>query len=194
VPQLRFRYILPSTQLFIDIVVLALGVWHVETVRHRTKVLSLRESILIPVWMLQESGAAGWDFKYDIPPVDEFVFLGLGNPPAMIVASSLRPEALATHIKGSLWDPWWFLIQESISFPLWFVIGTYLDSQSQRLKRAAQLFLAMRCSFTVLILGPGFAKIGSFVEVLFWLAGGIYTIGPGIVWTHRKWLRRGRLS
>jgi hypothetical protein len=36
--------------------------------------------------MLQESGAPGWDFRYDIPPVDEFEFLGLGNLPAMIVA------------------------------------------------------------------------------------------------------------
>jgi hypothetical protein len=69
VPQLRFRYILPSVQFFIDIVVLALGVWHLNEIRHDVKVYALRASTVLPVSMLQESGAPSWDFKHNISPV-----------------------------------------------------------------------------------------------------------------------------
>jgi hypothetical protein len=180
--------------LFIDIVVLALGVRHLDAVRHKTKAYSLRESILKPVLMLQESGAPGWDFKYDVPPADEFVFIACGDLPAGIVSSSLRPGALVARVRGPLWDPWWFLIQESVSFPLWFAVGAYLDSTRRRLTKTVQWFFAMRCAFAVLfIVVPGAARLGSVAEGLFWVVVGIYAIVHGMGWIYRHLLRRGQL-
>jgi hypothetical protein len=112
----------------------------------------------------------------------------------MILALSLRPEALPDRIRGPLWDPPWFLIQESISFPLWFAVGVYLDSHSRRLMRTVQLFLAIRCLFAVLILVPGVARLGSLVEALFWFAAGIFAIVVAIGWAHRQLFRRGQRS
>jgi hypothetical protein len=173
---------------------LALGAWHLDAIRHKSKAYSLRESIVKPVLMLQESGAPGWDFRHDAPLVDEFVFITCGNVPAGIVSSSLRPGALYARFRGALWDPKWFLIQELISFPIWFAFGAYLDSKRRRLKRIVQWFLATRGAFAALfVFVPGVARLGSIAEGLFWIAAGIDTVVHGMGWIYRHLPGRGQL-
>jgi hypothetical protein len=181
----RFRYFLPIAQLFIDLLALILGVWHVEATRHRIKAHSLQKSDVIPV-LFQESGAPGWDFKYDSQPIEQFGFIGVGNLPAMIVSSNLRPGALLMSFHGPLWDPAWFLIQELISFPIWFAIGVNLESRPPRFTRTVQWYLATRAAFTVFLLVPRVARPGTLVEMLFWVITAIYAIAVGIGWTRRK--------
>ena len=84
--------------------------------------------------MLQEGGAPGWDFRYDVPVPEEYVFPGFGNLPAMILSSTARPRAYI-QTRATLWDPWWFLIHESVSFSVWFVVGVGADLSGRRLKK-----------------------------------------------------------
>jgi hypothetical protein len=179
----RFRYLLPYGHLLIDVICLVVGVWHLNAIRGRVKSDLNPQPIVHPA-LLQEAGAPGWDFRHVyIPPVEEYVFLGLGNLPACIVAVSIRPHGMLMPMtRGPLWDTSWLLIQESLAFPLWFAAGILADSRGGLFAGWCRWFIAARFLFAVFLLAPGIARLGLFAEILFWFALFGYALLRALAW------------
>jgi hypothetical protein len=74
------------------------------------------------------------------------------------------------------WDPIWFLLQETLAFPCWYLIGIWADKR-RRLGRVMVAILAAR----LLIAVSGFYDVGWRFEELFWLGFGLWSLGVGII-------------
>jgi hypothetical protein len=183
--RLTYRWLLPIGHLLIDILVLVLWLWHSQIILNRMKARANEGSELIPVFMLQESGAPGWDFRHDVPIPDEYALIGFGNLPAMIASSNARPSAYI-QTRTHLWDPWWFLIQESVSFPIWFGIGVVAELATQRLRTILWWYLVCRGVFAVFATVSFIARLGSLLEALFWLGLVVYAAVTFFKWCYRS--------
>jgi hypothetical protein len=139
---------------------------------------------MTPVLFLQDDSTVAWEPQY-MPPGPEFVLLAFGNLPAAVISIVARPEA---HIQNrkKLWDPIWFVLHETISFPLWFAIGVWVERGRVRLKKVMVGFLAGRFGFTAFLVVPGIMRLGSALEMLFWLCVSLYAIGIGLRCASRR--------
>lgn len=182
----RFLWLLPIGHLVIDSIVLSLWIWHANGLLAHPNHSRLRPSMARPALFLQET-AVSFDVR-SIEPDPVFLFLIAGNMPAAIVSASARPHAnLQTRKK--LWDPTWFLIHESMSFVVWWLIGMQLDLGRFHLKKTTAGFLATRLVFVPLLVWSWVARLAEVIEIIFWLILAIYAI----VWI-MHWLFRVTLS
>lgn len=176
---------MPFGHLAVDCIMLAIWLWHAHSLYQRkTDYLPSR---IEPVLFFQEGGSVTFDPRFIDPPA-EFLLLASGTLPAMLISGVVRPEA---HIltPSKLWDPVWFSVHEIVSFGVWFVVGVLLDSGLLRITRLMAAYLAVRFGFAVLLTVHGVAQIGWRIEVLAWLAFGVYAIVVGLRWA----LTRARL-
>jgi hypothetical protein len=180
--KLRWRIVLPFGHLTVDCVVLVLWLWHAHSL-YRPKA-DLIPSRIEPVLLLQERGSVAFDPKF-ISPSAEFLLLASGTLPAMLVSGTVRPEAHIPTPK-KLWDPVWFLIHEIVSFLLWFAVGVALESGLLRIRKLMAAYLAVRFGFAALLMVHGVADIGWRIEVLSWLAFGVYAIVVFLRWVFSK--------
>jgi hypothetical protein len=181
--RIRYRWLLPIGHLLIDTLVLVLCLWHSQTVLHRSRSYSLGKSGLTKAVMLQEAGAPGWDFR-NAPVPEEYAFLRVGNLPALIVSSIARPKAF-NQIRSTLWDPWWFLIHELVSFAVWFGLGRAADFTGQRPRTMLWQFLALRGALAPFVTLPIIARLGVLLEGIFWLGVVIYLVARIFRWCYR---------
>jgi len=179
---LRCRIVLPFAHLSVDCVILVLWLWHAHAL-YRPKA-DLFPSRTEPVLFFQEGGSVAFDPKFISPPA-EFLLLASGTLPAMLVSGTVRPEAhILTPTK--LWDPAWFLIHETVAFLLWFAIGVSLDTGLLRIRNLMMVYLATRFGFAVFLLAHGVAAVGWRIEVLSWLAFGVYMVVVCLRWALSK--------
>jgi hypothetical protein len=167
----RYRWLLPAGHLLIDGLILAVFIAHA----HRETARGSRPQPRRTIEVVQEGSTVSWD-PATLPIPAHFVLLATGNMPAAWVSLTLRPEA---HVQSrtKLWDPVWFLIHESISFPVWFLAGFWIDSARSPIKRVMQFYLAARAGFAALALVPGAARTAGTMQIAFWLGLAIIGIG-----------------
>ena len=173
---------MPLGHLAVDCLILGLWLWHASAI-YRSNVDSLRYRAE-PALFFQEGGGSV-AFNPRFPPPAEFLFLASGNPLALFVSGALRPEA-GVLTPAKLWDPVWFLIHEGVSFLFWFGVGALLDYGLLRIKRLMTIYLVTRIGFAACLLVRGVAGIGWRVEVLSWMAFGVYAIVAGLCWLFSK--------
>jgi hypothetical protein len=102
----------------------------------------------------------------------------------MFISDRMRP-GLPTPKK--LWDPIWFFIQETVSFLVWFAIGGLLDSGVLEIKKLMLAYLIVRFGFAAgFLIAHGVAAIGWRVQLLSWLAFGVYTTVLCLRWALSK--------
>jgi hypothetical protein len=174
------RILLPAGHLAVDCLALAFWLWHANTL-YQPRVGSLRTRVET-VAFFQEGGAV--QFQPSFEP-HELLFLGAGNLPAMIVSGTLRPDGLWASFKKR-WDPAWFSIHEGISLSFWFGIGALLESGGLRIRKLMVGFLAARSSIVAFLFLPEIANIGARLEVLCWLAFGVYVLAVALRWAFCK--------
>jgi len=179
---IRWRIVLPFGHLAVDSVVLTLWLWHAHALYQPKADLLLPR--MQPVLFVQESAPVTFDLRFVSPP-PEFELLASGTLPAMLLSNTVRPEALILT-RTKLWDPVWFLIHETASFLLWFAIGVALESGFLRIKKSMMAYLAARVGFGALLTVHGVAEIGWRVEVLSWLAFGVYASVVCLRWAFSK--------
>jgi hypothetical protein len=184
--RIPFRWLLPLGHLLIDCAALALLIWHTYALFGKMKA-DAAVGVVRPVALLQEAGAPGWEFSHR-EPSPEFVFLDAGNPLATIVTSLTRPRAYIPTRKQP-WDPFWFLIQESVSFPIWFLVGMWAERGHPRLQEWGKGYLIFRAFCVVLLTTAATAQIGSRLAIFFWLAVVLYVIAKFLGWTARNLIR-----
>jgi len=175
----RSRVVLPLGHFLVDVVVLVLWVWHSQDLFRQTKGAVWFQ----PVAMLQEN-APQFEPKFDISPPGQYLLLALGNLPAMVVSENVRPRAWYQS-RTKLWDPWWFLIHESVASLVWFGLGMYGDSGRLRLSKAIERFLIMRCLVTPFVNIGWAARLGVLAEGLFWMGLIVHFIARGVKWGYR---------
>src|SRR5437868_2213487 len=115
--EIRWRILLPVGHLVVDCVVLALWLWHGNTLYQPTAD-SLRHRIQ-PILFLHEGVSFTVELQWS--PPDDLIFLASGDLPAMLISDALRPKAYIVT-RSKLWDRSWFLIHEALSFSLWFTV------------------------------------------------------------------------
>ncbi len=130
----------------------------------------------------QEGGSVEFEPKFE---PEDLLFLAAGNLPAMVVSGTLRPDGLWVSFRKR-WDPAWFSIHEGISFLFWFGIGALLDSGVLRIRKSIGGFLIARSCFAAFLFLPGIARVGSRLEVLCWLAFGVYVLAVSLRWAFCK--------
>ncbi len=135
--------------------------------------------------MFLQEGAIGFAPRFDVRPPAELLLLACGNLPAMAVSVALRPDG-QRPTPAKLWDPVWFSIHEAVSFLLWFALGAWLDSGVLRIRKLMVAYLAARFTFAAFLAWRGVAEIGRHIEVLCWLAFGVYVVVVGLNWVASK--------
>lgn len=186
--RIQFRWRLPIWHFLVDCAALALLIWQTQTLFNKATAHAFARPATAPVLFVQEADAPGWDFHYDYPPPSAFVFLDVGNPVAMVVSALARPEAYVP-IHRRLWDPWWFLIYESVALPIWFLVGMWAESGQAGLRQTMNSYLILRICCLPFLAIEATARIGQILELLFWLAFVAYAIWRTIAWTRRKLTR-----
>ncbi len=184
--RLRLRWVLPAGHFLIDALVLVSWLWHSQAKRSHMKAESISTPVARQVLLLQESGR-GWNFRQT--PSPEFVFLSCGNMPAMLVSLTTRPKAYI-QTRTVSWDPWWFLIHESIALSVWFLIGMYTEAPGRQFVRVMLWFIALRAGFAVFITIEGIARFGVVMELLLWLGLVLYFCAQAFVATFRALCRQ----
>lgn len=180
--KLRWWIGLPFSNLALDCLALCLWLWHANAVyRPKAEVFQLR---MKPVLFFQESGSVTFDPK-SLPPPAEFLVFSSGTLPALLVSGAMRPEAQVLTPK-KLWDPIWFVIHEAVSFLLWFGIGLAVESGFFRAKKSILAYLGLRSCFASLLIVHGIANFAWRLQVLAWLAFGIYVAVVCLHWTLSK--------
>jgi hypothetical protein len=139
---------------------------------------------LEPVLFLQENGSVTFDPR-SLPPPAEFLVLSSGTLPALLLSGAIRPEAQLLTPK-KLWDPIWFVIHEAVSFLFWFGIGLAVESGFFRAKKSILVYLGLRSCFAAFLIVHGVANFAWRLQVLAWLAFGIYVTVIGLRWTLSK--------
>jgi hypothetical protein len=178
-----FRWLLPAGHLLIDCLVLALWVWHAETVdRERPSFHAM--AVARPVSITNS--------PYPRPP-QKFGFLVVGTLPVGIVSIAIRPQAVSRSPRQG-WDPIWFLVHQGLSFPWWLLIGAFIDSGRWPLGKLMASYLSARLFFGMLILVPGMARLGVLVELLFWFGLGVWAAVAGFLSAVRAALRVKRVT
>ena len=87
-----------------------------------------------------------------------------GNPIAGFSSDILRPEAALISRKQP-WDQIWFMVQEAIAFPCWYLIGLWIDTGHFRFGIVMFAYLILRF---ILAITRSY-EIGWRIQVLFWL-------------------------
>lgn len=163
------RWLLAAGHLIVDAVILVLLIAQAATVFRpsRTSAPMSRSSLVL----VQE----GWDPAYATPP-GRFLLLIGGNLPAAVLSTAIRPRA-HFQTRSQFWDPVWFLIHETASCAIWFLIGLGIDAGRFRLRREMMIFLAFRAACAALLPAVNIARPAASLEGLFWLALAIWGAG-----------------
>jgi hypothetical protein len=182
-----WRVLLPFGHLAVDCVVLALWLWHADTL-YRPRSDSVRPRVEQALFF-QGEGSVAFEPKF-FSPQPEFLFLTSGNLPALLVSLAVRPEALGLT-PAKPWDPVWFSIHEAVSSLFWFAVGVLLDRRLRRIGKLMVAYLMVRFGFAAFLLVHGVADIGWRVEVLAWWAFVVYGIVVALRWIlSRRWRAR----
>ena len=177
----RWRIVLPLGHFVVDCLILALWLWQAQSLYRPKAVLPARG--VEPVFFLQEGGSVQWNPIFH--PPDEYLLLAAGTFPALLISAAIRPQwHLMTPAK--LWDPIWFVVHESASVLIWFVIGRLLDSGFLRIRRLMVVYFAGRLGLALLLTTPYVAHIGWRILVLFWLGFCGYLIFSCVRWAVSK--------
>jgi hypothetical protein len=181
-PNLRYRWALPVGHTVVDLVLLATWIWQGSLMWKGHKGDTASTPALRTVALLQDA-TVGWDPTY-IPTPPKFVFLLSGTLPAGIVSMNVRPEA-GWQRPGSLWDPVWLAIHETVAIPLWFLIGMWIDKGRSRLGKAMRFYLMGRGALVVLDAAFGIANFAVVIQGCFWIWLAGYGIVRGVQWMTR---------
>ncbi|HTR34428.1 MAG TPA: hypothetical protein VMH80_00905 [Bryobacteraceae bacterium] len=184
------RWLLPLGHLFVDTLVLALWIGQGHQLLGPKKTALFHQPFATDVLFLQESGVVSFDVRY-VDPSPNFLFLTAGNIPAAFVSASFRPRA---HIQTGtkLWDPAWFLIHESVSCLLWFLVAVWTENGRARANGVMLGYLAARIGAAPFQLFPIVAEVGWKLEVFFWLALATYVVALAIGWSFGRVLKAPR--
>jgi hypothetical protein len=99
-----------------------------------------------------------------IQPSRAGLLITTGNLPAGLIASFVRPNAGYVG-RRQPWDPIWFLLHESLSFPFWYFIGAWIEAGRVRLGKTMVAYVAVR----LLLALSGFYEVGWRTQMLFWM-------------------------
>jgi len=174
----RWSVVLPVGHLIVDCVLLALWIGAAQA---RVKP-AIPKSVIVKPVLLQESGAPGWDFRFDPPP--QFLLLPTGDMPAFAIAEFFRPQRRLSLKKP--WDLVWFSIYEAASLVVWFAMGLSLDRGWLPIVRTMAGFLVVRIIFTASFGSGLVAELGYKVQTFFWLWVVAYVIFCGLRWVIRR--------
>jgi hypothetical protein len=97
-----------------------------------------------------------------------------GNLPAGFASDVLRPRGWI--VRRGQWDRLWFVLQEAIAFPSWYLIGLWIDAYRSRLGKVMIAYLAVR----FLVALTGVYDAGARIQVLFWLGLILWLTGLGL--------------
>lgn len=163
----QFRWGLPFGHILVDsILLLALtafpnGIFHSEKNAHSQR-------ISIP--------AEGVEFDpRTLPPPGPYMLLATGNPLAGVISSALRPDSGIVTSKHP-WDPFWFILLQTISFPCWLLIGRSIDLGASGLGKAMIAYLFVRIFLAI----AGVYDIGWRIQMLFWWLVVLWLISLGL--------------
>lgn len=120
-----------------------------------------------------------------MPPPGELLLISSGTLPATLVSETLRPQ-VGVITPAKLWDPVWFFIHETVSFLLWFAIGASLDIGLLRIRKTLMVYFAGQIGFAVFSTAHGVAALGWHMQVLSWLAFGVYILVACARWALSK--------
>jgi len=182
----RYRTLLPVGHTAIDLLLLAVWIWHAVVVLNPGRAAVRPQGNALAAFAQSES--IGWAPTTHCGPLEpRFELIRTGTLPAGIVSGTVRPEA-GWQTRHRLWDPVWFLIHEAVAIPFWFLIGAWLDTGRSRLAGTMQGYLVGRAALALLAIAAP-ANWWS-AQVLFWLGLGTY----GALWAWRWLLRSARMG
>jgi hypothetical protein len=172
-PHCKYRGLLPAGHAAIDVLLLAAWIWHAVVVLNPRKAWSRPQGNALAAYAQSES--IGWSpsrLSCYREPDPRFALILTGTLPAGIVSVSVRPEA-GWQTRHRLWDPIWFVLHEAVAIPLWFLIGTWIDSGRSGLVRLMGSYLAGRIALALLAIAIPWNG-GVSLQILFWLGLAAY--------------------
>jgi hypothetical protein len=95
----------------------------------------------------------------------------------LLTSGNLPAAVLSTALARGAHDTVWFPIHEVVSCSIWFLIGLGIDAGRFRLRREMLVYLGFRAACTALLPAVNLARTAASLEVLFWLALSIWSVG-----------------